>query len=362
MPEIKSHTALRGIAALLVVIFHYKALVKNELDLDAHTHFFSMGYLWVSCFFILSGFILCYVYGTSPAQSKDLAKRFFIARFARIYPLHLATLLFFVAFLVVVPALTHKPPNDIAWSHFWLNIFDIHAWGFLNAYDFNFPSWSISVEFAAYLLFPIVCAGLVYIRRTTIGLLAAIVAVRILWRLVDDSRIDWEYLATLQGLPAFLLGILIFELRGAADHLTPTILTLLQIAAAGLAVMSMHLGMNGAFSILGFAMFVFLTQADKGLLATFLHSYPLQDLGKRSYSIYMLHVPSLVVLQLIMPKIISIPLHLSSARAAEVLAISALVCTFLLAELSFKYFEMPVRHWLAIRWTPTAFSIQKASA
>jgi peptidoglycan/LPS O-acetylase OafA/YrhL len=84
MIEIKSHTALRGIAALLVVMYHSRSALPPSLNPDQFTLFFAKGYLWVDCFFILSGFILCYVYDTQPAERPEQRNRFFLARFARI--------------------------------------------------------------------------------------------------------------------------------------------------------------------------------------------------------------------------------------------------------------------------------------
>src|SRR3712207_4540408 len=87
-------TPLRGIAALIVVIFHCNIMVNPFLP-AGYTHLIDNGWLWVDFFFILSGFILSYVYGESFEKgfSGSAYKKYLKARVARVYPLHLFTLL-----------------------------------------------------------------------------------------------------------------------------------------------------------------------------------------------------------------------------------------------------------------------------
>ena len=89
-------TPLRGIAALLTVIFHVNIMVGFALINANSTGILNRMYLMVDFFFILSGFILSYVYGRyfSEGVSKAAFKKFTIARFARVYPLHFVTLVY----------------------------------------------------------------------------------------------------------------------------------------------------------------------------------------------------------------------------------------------------------------------------
>jgi len=132
-PDIQSHTALRGIAALLVVAVHYRITLLPALDVDQFTDFFSTGYMWVDLFFILSGYILFYVYSTSPGASLESASFFFRARFARVYPLHVATLLFLAAWQVSTLLFSSASVHFGKWSPFWLNVAGIRAWGVFSA-------------------------------------------------------------------------------------------------------------------------------------------------------------------------------------------------------------------------------------
>jgi peptidoglycan/LPS O-acetylase OafA/YrhL len=94
------------------------------------------------------------------------------------------------------------------WNTLWLNLINIHAWGMLNAFDWNFPSWSISVEFAAYLTFPLISVGLAKYRQATLALLGILILPAF-----AISRDNWEQTALLHGLPMFFVGVLIFQFR-----------------------------------------------------------------------------------------------------------------------------------------------------
>src|SRR3569832_1585964 len=86
--HLKPLTSMRFFAAMWVVLYHYWP------NLDPHTPaLVSKGYLGVELFFVLSGFILCHVYLQGAGEGRFKYGSFLWARLARVYPLHLATLL-----------------------------------------------------------------------------------------------------------------------------------------------------------------------------------------------------------------------------------------------------------------------------
>jgi peptidoglycan/LPS O-acetylase OafA/YrhL len=133
----------RGIAALLVVIFHF-ATSTGGGDL----RYFSRNFhLAVDLFFILSGFIMAKIYFGKIKESKDLAK-FFVLRLGRIYPLHLFWIMVFLAMFLILQQGRLAPEQvDI----FWPTLLLVHA----NDTMFNGPSWSISAEWISYCLFAV---------------------------------------------------------------------------------------------------------------------------------------------------------------------------------------------------------------
>jgi peptidoglycan/LPS O-acetylase OafA/YrhL len=151
-PPLVALTSLRFFAAAAVVIFH--------ADLPWQIGFIKgltlAGYQAVTFFFVLSGFILTYVYSTDSAHQKRSisALAFWQARFARIGPGY------FCSLLVALPpfAYTAFISHQIARSTFILGLTLVptfqQAWWPAAALLWNVPAWSLSVEFFFYLLFP----------------------------------------------------------------------------------------------------------------------------------------------------------------------------------------------------------------
>ncbi|MCQ1059580.1 acyltransferase [Photobacterium sp. ZSDE20] len=214
-------TPLRGIAALCVVFFHARIIIFPQwmTPLTEYTHFVENGYLWVDLFFILSGFVMMHVYqstfvrGVTPSKWKH----FIWLRFSRIYPL------FFITLIVLITWETFKASNGIGfyggalfekWGMSGIPAFEgpfnrseallpnaLMLHGFLvTDLSWNISSWSLSVEWLSYMIFPFLVSlllkrklsflfpvifilGLLYINHTkgsldvTGGLLAFIRAI-----------------------------------------------------------------------------------------------------------------------------------------------------------------------------------------
>lgn len=343
MGEIRSHTSLRGIAALLVVIYHFYPQLQPVIEIDRYTLAFSRGHLWVDFFFILSGYILCYVYSDEPGTSRKQALSFLWARFARVFPLHIATLLFLVVFQLASSLLTSGGSRIGEFDTFWLNILNIHAWGFLDQFDWNFPSWSISAEFAAYLSFPIICFGLLRAPKITFSVMAIAIVFRFTYQLVGfDSIVRWERTVLLRTFPMFFLGIFLFRSRPWCQKSNCHILSGLQfLAVLGIAI-SLHYGWNDACIVVMFALIIIATQTDDGAISKILVARPFVFLGLWSYSIYMLHICVRYVLFLVWPKLTQF-LELTPESYEVSFFIAAIILTITLGAFSFSIFETPVR-------------------
>lgn len=145
--------SIRGIAALLVVMFHAPGWNTGK----EHIGIFQNGYLMVDLFFVLSGFVIYKAYGLHLATGVQVA-RFTFLRWARLYPVHLFFLFFFVGTLA------------ISWENmqvaFIQQLFLVQALGPTgNAASFNYPAWSISAEFYTYVLFAMIAWGASQVNR-----------------------------------------------------------------------------------------------------------------------------------------------------------------------------------------------------
>lgn len=112
------------------------------------------GYLAVSFFFVLSGFILSYTYSLEIAWDKAAIGKFAVARFARVYPVYFLGLVM-VAPIVFGVAVKHGHWGMVSLSA-GLNISLLQAWVPTLASTWNYPGWSLSDEMFFYACFPLV--------------------------------------------------------------------------------------------------------------------------------------------------------------------------------------------------------------
>jgi peptidoglycan/LPS O-acetylase OafA/YrhL len=157
-------TPMRGIAAMLTVIFHIDIFLGWEMLPPSGSPLLSHMYLMVDFFFILSGFIMSHVYGNRFLKDvrKAAFKKFTIARFSRVYPLHLATLIFTIVILYLfaqmgVPKNAYLQAENNVYSVF-TNLFLVQAMNFNTWFTWVHASWSISTEWWAYMIFPFLVA------------------------------------------------------------------------------------------------------------------------------------------------------------------------------------------------------------
>lgn len=331
-----SHTSLRGIAAFLVVMCHYRTFLPEEMHGGFVFRLFQNAYSFVDMFFILSGFILTYVYRKTLLRGLTgvSVSRFYVARLARVYPLHIATLAPFVLL-----GLASGKPFDT--EHFAYNILLIHAWGPSEYYSYNFPSWSISAEAAAYLLFPL----LFLLNEQKVGRIAMAVAILAsysflfvthggLGQSIDD--------ALFRALPGFMVGMLLYDVSDRVSQHTSTALSIAQVGSVCLIVAVLGFGFSDFVAIPAFAILIGATAADRGIAARFLRARPLWLLGLWSYAIYMLHIPVRKLAEV-----------LTDDFRAEWVAdqdwtilLTLTVATLVLGALACRFYEMPAKRWL----------------
>lgn len=149
-PTMDALTSLRFFAAMYVLILHSgTSAARKAVDLPVFvSNFLGNGWSGVSLFFVLSGFILVYAYQKRLESAADV-KTFFIARFARIYPVY------FLAMLISIP-IGLSTYMGIWWPQFLC----LQTWDFMfppgegGPANWNMTAWTISVELFFYLTFP----------------------------------------------------------------------------------------------------------------------------------------------------------------------------------------------------------------
>lgn len=226
MAEIQSLTALRGLAAIWIVLHHFWPQTDS-----ATPYLISKGYLAVDLFFILSGVVLYLVYSDALRAGTFNLQRFALKRFARLYPVHFVTLFLATGILTLGPSLGfegRKVSYDFV-QMFFLHATLLHAWGISETGGLNYPSWSLSAESFAYLLFPLLARLVIRARNpifwSTLFLIIAIAGLQLFWphdlRNSGDNlvftRLENDF-GVLRIVPDFMLGLAIAKYVKTANH------------------------------------------------------------------------------------------------------------------------------------------------
>ncbi len=361
--EIISLTSLRGVASLGVVIYHLYPPVREFWNFDLISPVFNKGYLWVDFFFALSGFIMCYVYRQIFANGVSTQNyiRFMWVRLIRIYPVHFATLMVFVGFEVVQyisVAFGHlqgiavfsgqSSPFSLA-----ANVLLIHAWGVIDIEGWNQPSWSISAEFFAYLVFPFLAVWLNKNRSAMMVfcILAAIVLLSFLQ--VSDGNLNTKTdLGFIRGLGGFCTGMVVFCLAGHESRLSEAAINYLQtIAVAGILAV-MHFSVADIVIVPFFAILILASSADRGWIGWVCRLRPVYFLGLISYSLYMTNN---IVTQVLNKRWVTFFPELSFVFESAwvwLLAGVELALVIALAYASYIFIENPSRIFLRRKFVP----------
>jgi len=276
----------RFVAALGVFIFHLKNIDKGISPVWNGSYG-----LFVDMFFILSGFVIAYSYPTSSTGFRGYA-RFLLRRIARIYPLHILTLLAFVglAWIGISGPTSHASVMD-----FIHNALLIQAWGITDHLSFNSPSWSISAELFCYLLFPL----LMWLAGRVSPLILAIIVACLygvlahghlpIWQ--DRSQMygaNYDY-GMLRALPSFMNGILLAMLFRQFRGYRSKPLALGGILVFLGSVLVLNVFAKPDLAIILFSVAILLTAIGESAFTKVPGAAWLGRLGNTSYAIYMLH-------------------------------------------------------------------------
>lgn len=348
---------MRFVMALLVAMAHFNGFASPP-----------KAYLAVDFFFILSGFVLSLAY-CGKCTDQDFLKKFTIDRIARLYPLHLATLLFLVPLNVLFYVTTNGQLLENGWAYgdgrvymFVLNLFMLQSVGLNTQGAWNAPAWSISVEMVVNLIMALALPAIANNRRAWPFVLGfSILCYALLFIAFDDLKVISEKAfgfmnaGLLRGFAGISLGCLCFIAYRWLESEARPWLRPVAIITAFIAV-----------GLLAFPVsapkfdFLMIPVMSVAVLSLSLHerSAPvvhgrafLAELGALSYAVYLCHWPILIFARYQLSYAWKLPIDFNAPSSLIVFLAVVLASAFL----SFRYFEMPakrmVKQWLTGRRT-----------
>jgi peptidoglycan/LPS O-acetylase OafA/YrhL len=348
---IKPLTSLRFFFAFMIFVHHMTFLAKSKSSTLRwiHESILKEGYIGVSFFFILSGFILAYNYRDSFLNQKISKSNFYIARIARIYPLH------FLSLLIAVPLTIQNANFEISlWlKQLFFNLTLTQSFIPIKKiyFSFNSPSWSISNELFFYLLFPFLIFLISKIKMHKYSksvLIPFLFFLPILMLVIPAIYYkNLFYVNPFFRVFDFIVGILLFELyvkiRNTSNVLNYNALEFSSIALLVVFfIFHSHLPLVVRYSIyywlpMSFLILVFAFQ--KGVLSRLLSNRSLILLGEISFGFYMFH-------QLVLKYFIMFNKSILHIANEYLIILIILIISLIISYISLIWFENPVNKYL----------------
>jgi peptidoglycan/LPS O-acetylase OafA/YrhL len=354
--DIRSLTGVRGVAAVIIVVYHFG---KFHIDPGSGVIVWSVphGYLPVDMFFMLSGFVMGYVYKdaflSTPMKNYKI---FLIKRLARLYPAYIVIAAFYA--LKIALGLTGEETfarfNGLDAIG---NLLMLVGWG-LHIYPLIGVSWASSAELGSYIALPVlmrytILRGIAW-WSVCVGLsLIAIYLISVSGKGSSgplDVVQDDSLLPLLRALTGFTLGLATYRFAGYLDRLSAIVQDVLVIVILILIFAAALLTANDLPIYLLFIPFIAILSRD-GRVARFLFGNKLvYHLGIISYSIYLIH-PLFVTFAERSSRHFG-----STVTAYAICVLVSFAVIWLLSYLSYRFVEIPGRQFV------TGLFITKAKA
>lgn len=346
---IKPLTSLRFVFALMIFLYHLGGLFygyNQEFlsEMPAKYLSFKNGYLGVSFFFILSGFILAFNYKDKLLTKTISYKKFILARIFRIYPLHFITFLYVFVLTIFGGFFNFK-----FWIEVITNLFLIQS--FVPSKDiflaFNGVSWSISNEMFFYLMFPVLILVVSKNKKVfKIVTITLFIIMLIIGGLFDEHW--FYYINPLFRIFDFIIGLLIYELYTMLKKHTYKIKISSFLEVISILIFfvfcyfSQHIDQKFKWSIFFWfpmSLIILVFAFQKGKISNFLSNKSLLILGEISFAFYMVHQ---LVIQLL--GLLNYKFHFF--ENGYLLILTAFVSSLVLSYLVHFYFERPLNYYL----------------
>lgn len=335
---LRALTGIRFVAAMQVVFFHFGAsFALRHSSTRVLGNFLANGWVAVTLFFVLSGFILSYTYAGQIEEPRG-KRRFWEARFARIYPVYVLSLALMMPFqdklsfgTAAAVALMLQTWNPVHPEFF---------------YVWNLTAWTLSMELFFYLLFPFLLPPLQRMSRRTLKAILSLTLLLIVFGHTMTHSIEPLSRRLLIPMPLFrlpefvvgmILGLLFLRPRKRRRSSMWTYASLIGILAVLLGCRDRWVSLV----VIPYAVLIYDLAATNSKVARLLGSNTCVLLGAASYAIYLLQVPVRSWVHLALTG--NWNLNVNHSGMDSLLSPPVLIGMSILA---FRFWEEPARKWL----------------
>ena len=343
---------IRAIAVIMVLSYHLKLSL------------FKSGFLGVTVFFVLSGYLITGILISEVEEEGTIdLKNFWLRRIRRLVPavMSMAVVIIFVS-AVVNRIIFTKGCKDFLASvlgfNNWWQIFNKVS--YFEAAGVTSPfthCWSLAIETQFYLIYPLILLGIYKLAKSRgegrakrgllfagVTLLLALISVILMIVLFDPQKdASRVYYGTDTRAFSLLFGALLailWEYRMVPRRLSASVnMVLGSVSFAALLVMTIAINGSSNFWYRGgqfvgtilTVLMVYAVSGRKTWLSRFLSNPVLKWIGDRSYSIYLWHYPIILLIS-------------KGIKASWWITLIEIVLSVVLAELSYRFIETPIRH------------------
>ena len=343
---------IRAIAVIMVLAYHLKLAL------------FKSGFLGVTVFFVLSGYLITDILISEVEEEGTIdLKNFWLRRIRRLVPavMSMAVVIIFVS-AVVNRVIFTKGCKDFLASVLGFN----NWWQIFNKVSYfeaaGVPSpfthcWSLAIETQFYLIYPLILLGIYKLAKSRgegqakrgllfagVTLLLALISVILMIVLFDPQQdASRVYYGTDTRAFSLLFGALLailWEYRMVPRRLSASVnMVLGSLSFAVLLVMTIAINGSSNFWYRGgqfigtilTVLVIYTVSGRKTWLIRFLSNPVLKWIGDRSYSIYLWHYPIILLIS-------------KGIKASWWITLIEIVLSVVLAELSYRFIETPIRH------------------
>lgn len=349
---IKGLDGIRAIAVIMVLAYHLKLAL------------FKSGFLGVTVFFVLSGYLITGILISEVEEEGTIdLKNFWLRRIRRLVPavMSMAVVIIFVS-AVVNRIIFTKGCKDFLASVLGFN----NWWQIFNKVSYfeaaGVPSpfthcWSLAIETQFYLIYPLILLEIYKLVKSRgegranrgllfagVTLLLALISVILMIVLFDPQQdASRVYYGTDTRAFSLLFGALLailWEYRMVPRRLSASVNMVLGIVSFAV-LLVMTIAINGSsnfwyrggqfFGTILTVLMVYAVSGRKTWLSRFLSNPVLKWMGDRSYSIYLWHYPIILLIS-------------KGIKASWWITLIEIVLSVVLAELSYRFIETPIRH------------------